>query len=213
MADEFDAIYEDNGDTAANNRSSTSAGAVGGNSVSHRESAAGRSSIEDPTGDMLLNCPPGAADLGGLSSGCVPLVPDPIVVRGAGNITVFGLSNRFDGEFPPSLHARVAPEEYKATIGRVNATLRKTLPVNVRWLFCGCLCCCCTLGCSMWPVICLSKRTRHQIEKLLDWENSHLYTKLGLRWRLARRRCDSTLMMEYVLLIEFVPKQQIYKPD
>ena len=37
-------------------------------------------------------------------------------------------------------------------------TLRKTLPVNVRWLFCGCLCCCCTLGCSMWPVICLSKR-------------------------------------------------------
>ena len=77
------------------------------------------------------------------------------------------------------MHARVAPEEYKATITRVNSTLRKTLPVNVRWLFClflftsyqlfvyflnvrwlfcGCLCCCCTLGCSMWPVICLSKR-------------------------------------------------------
>jgi len=209
MADEFDAIYEDNSDSP-NNRGSTSAGAVGGG-------AAGRSSIEDPSGDSLLNCPPGGsgagASLGSLSSACVPLVPDPIVVRGAGNITVFGLSNRFDGEFPPSLHARVAPEEYKATITRVNSTLRKTLPVNVRWLFCGCLCCCCTLGCSMWPVICLSKRTRHQIEKLLDWENSHLYTKLGLRWRLARRRCDSTLMMEYVLLIEFIPKQQIYKPD
>jgi len=210
MADEFDAIYEDNSDSA-NNRGSASAGAVGGGG------AAGRSSIEDPSGDLLLNCPPGGAGagtgLGGLSPGCVPLVPDPIVVRGAGNITVFGLSNRFDGEFPPSLHARVAPEEYKATITRVNSTLRKTLPVNVRWLFCGCLCCCCTLGCSMWPVICLSKRTRHQIEKLLDWENSHLYTKLGLCWRLARRRCDSTLMMEYVLLIEFIPKQQIYKPD
>ncbi len=41
-------------------------------------------------------------------------------------------------------------------------------------------------------------QTRHQIEKLLDWENSHLYNKLGLRWRLARQRCDSTLMMEYV---------------
>lgn len=142
------------------------------------------------------------------------LVPDPIVIRGAGNVTVFGLSNRFDTEFPAgSLHARVAPEEFKATVTRVNATLRKTLPVNVRWLFCGCLCCCCTLGCSMWPVICLSKRTRHQLEKLLDWENSHLYNKLGLRWRLARQRCDSTLMMEYVLLIEFIPKQQIYKPD
>ena len=43
-----------------------------------------------------------------------------------------------------------------------------------------------------------SLQTRHQIEKLLDWENSHLYNKLGLRWRLARQRCDSTLMMEYV---------------
>ncbi len=72
----------------------------------------------------------------------------------------FGLSNRFDTEFPCALHARVAPEEFKATISRVNVTLRKTLPVNVRWLFCGCLCCCCTLGCSMWPVICLSKRVR-----------------------------------------------------
>ena len=114
------------------------------------------------------------------------------------SLSRFGLSNRFDSDFPSALHARVAPEEYKATITRINVTLRKTLPVNVRWLFCGCLCCCCTLGCSMWPVICLSKRTRHQIEKLLDWENSHLYTKLGLRWRLARQRCDSTLMMEYV---------------
>ena len=36
------------------------------------------------------------------------------------------------------------------------------------------------------------------MEKLLDWENSHLYNKLGLRWKLARQRCDSTLMMEYV---------------
>lgn len=141
------------------------------------------------------------------------LVPDPVIVRGAGNITVFGLSNRFDTEFPSALHARVAPEEFKATVGRVNATLRKNLPVNVRWLFCGCLCCCCTLGCSMWPVICLSKRTRHQLEKLLDWENSHLYNKLGLKWKLTRQRCDSTLMMEYVLLVEFIPKQQIYRPD
>jgi len=140
-------------------------------------------------------------------------VPDPIIVRGAGNITVFGLSNRFDTEMSTSLHARVAPEEFKATVTRVNVTLRKNLPINVRWLFCGCLCCCCTLGCSMWPVICLSKRTRHQLEKLLDWENSHLYHKLGLHWKLARQRCDSTLMMEYVLLIEFIPKQQIYKPD
>ena len=131
------------------------------------------------------------------------------------------MSNRFETEFPTGLHARVAPEEFKATVTRVNVTLRKNLPVNVRWLFCGCLCCCCTLGCSMWPVLCLSKRvrnysflrtenaqnsfifqTRHQLEKLLDWENSHLYHKLGLHWKLSRQRCDSTLMMEYVSFLK-----------
>jgi len=143
----------------------------------------------------------------------ISLTPEPVVIRGAGNITVFGLSNRFDTEFPNLLHSRVAPEEFKATVTRVNVTLRKTLPVNVRWLLCGCLCCCCTLGCSMWPVVCLSKRTRHQLEKQLDWENCHLYSKLGLKWKLARQRCDSSLMMEHVLLVEFVPKQNLFKPD
>lgn len=70
----------------------------------------------------------------------------------------FGLSNRFNVEFPCGLLSRVAPEEFKATIGRINGILKKTLPLNVKWLFCGCVCCCCTLGCSLWPVICLSKR-------------------------------------------------------
>lgn len=55
-------------------------------------------------------------------------------------------------------HSQVAPEEYKATILRINSVLKKSLPVNVKWLFCGCICCCCTLGCSLWPVVCLSKR-------------------------------------------------------
>ncbi|KAK2188380.1 hypothetical protein NP493_133g00000 [Ridgeia piscesae] len=124
-------------------------------------------------------------------------VPDPVVVRGAGNITVFGLNNKFDTEFPQGLAAKVAPEEYHATISRLNAVLKKTLPMNAKWLLCGCVCCCCTLGCSLWPVICLSKRTRHAIEKVLDWENSHLFHKLGLHWRLCKQRCDSSSMMEY----------------
>ncbi|KAH0520201.1 Cysteine-rich hydrophobic domain-containing protein 2 [Microtus ochrogaster] len=91
----------------------------------------------------------------------------------------FGLSNKFESEFPSSLTGKVAPEEFKASINRVNSCLRKNLPVNVRWLLCGCLCCCCTLGCSMWPVICLSKRTRRSIEKLLEWENNRLYHKVS----------------------------------
>lgn len=138
---------------------------------------------------------------------------EPVVIRGAGNMTVFGLSNRFVSEFPSALTGRVAPEEFKATITRVNLVLRKNLPVNVKWLFCGCLCCCCTLGCSLWPVICLSRKTRHSIIKVLEWENSRLYHKLGLHWRLNKQWCDTNNMMEYVLLIEFIPKVPIHRPD
>lgn len=141
------------------------------------------------------------------------IVPEPVVIRGAGNMTVFGLSNKFDNEFPSQLSAKVAPEEFKASLYRINSILRKTLPVSVKWLLCGCLCCCCTLGCSLWPVVCLSKRTRHCLEKVLDWVNSHLYNKLGLHWRLAKQRCDTSSMLEYVLLIEFIPKLMIHKPD
>lgn len=139
--------------------------------------------------------------------------PDPVVVRGSGHVTVFGLSNKFESEFPSALTGKVAPEEFKSSINRVNGCLKKTLPVNVRWLLCGCLCCCCTLGFSLWPVICLSKRTRRSIEKLLEWENSRLYHKLCLHWRLSKRKCETNNMMEYVILIEFLPKIPIFRPD
>lgn len=155
----------------------------------------------------------------------------------------------------------MAPEEFKATISRINSILKKSLPLkwvnsrdkgiwkehkviwlffdsSVKWLFCGCICCCCTLGCSLWPVICLSKRvsirspfitlhsldppdwwfsvlpqTQHTINKLLEWENQHLYNKLGLRWKLNKQQCDTNAMLEYVLIIEFLPKIAIYRPD
>ncbi|XP_012330627.1 cysteine-rich hydrophobic domain-containing protein 1 isoform X1 [Aotus nancymaae] len=139
--------------------------------------------------------------------------PDPVLVRGAGHITVFGLSNKFDTEFPSVLTGKVAPEEFKTSIGRVNACLKKALPVNVKWLLCGCLCCCCTLGCSLWPVICLNKRTRRSIQKLIEWENNRLYHKLALHWKLTKRKCETSNMMEYVILIEFLPKYPIFRPD
>ncbi|KAK7930010.1 hypothetical protein WMY93_006405 [Mugilogobius chulae] len=126
---------------------------------------------------------------------------------------IFGLSNKFEAEFPSALTGKVAPEEFKASINRVNSCLKKTLPVNVRWLLCGCLCCCCTLGFSLWPVICLSKRTRRSLEKLLEWENNRLYHKLCLHWRLSKRKCETNNMMEYVILIEFLPKIPIFRPD
>lgn len=50
---------------------------------------------------------------------------------------VFGLNSRFNTEFPATLNGRLAPEEFSDTVHRVNALLKKTMPVNVRWLLCG----------------------------------------------------------------------------
>ena len=84
---------------------------------------------------------------------------DPVAIRGAGNVTVYVSDFVFSG-IPHFviIHSLITPEEFSETLQRVNSVLRKTLPVNVKWLFCGCICCCCTLGCSLWPVVCLSKR-------------------------------------------------------
>ncbi|CAO1407025.1 unnamed protein product [Diamesa serratosioi] len=138
---------------------------------------------------------------------------DEIVVRGSGNVTVFGLSNRFNTEFPSSLLCRVAPEEYSATLNRINFVLKKTLPVNVKWLFCGVVFCCCSCAMSLWPVVCLSKRTQRTINKLLDWENNNLYNKLGLNWKLVKRHCEGSNMLEYCLVLQLLPKNIIYHPD
>ncbi|KXJ19452.1 cysteine-rich hydrophobic domain-containing protein 2 [Exaiptasia diaphana] len=148
-----------------------------------------------------------------ISDDYVPIQKDPVVVRGVGHMTIFGLNSKFDSSFPQGLSAKVAPEEFKETITRVNRVLSKTMPINVRWLLCGCICCCCTLGISMWPVVCLNKRTRHSLNKILDAENCHLYHKLGLHWRLTKQKCNNSNMKEYVLLIEFIPMTNILRPD
>ncbi|XP_065581763.1 cysteine-rich hydrophobic domain-containing protein 2-like [Artemia franciscana] len=142
-------------------------------------------------------------------------VPDPVVIRGAtSSSSIFGLNNRFQDDFPAPLTGRVAPEEFQETIGRINSVLKKSMPVNMKWFICGCLCCCCTLGCSLWPVICLSKRTRQNVEKAVEWENERLYKKLGLQWSLTRYRGGgSPSLTEYVLVIRFLPKVPIDRPD
>ncbi|VDM94053.1 unnamed protein product [Onchocerca ochengi] len=97
---------------------------------------------------------------------------------------------------------------------RINGVLAKSMSGNVRWLICGLLFCCCTVGCSLWPVVCLNKRTVHALEKLLDHENQTLYNKLGLHWRLVRRPIEVNYSMtEYVLLLEILPKTLLLLPD
>ncbi|MFH4976948.1 hypothetical protein AB6A40_003657 [Gnathostoma spinigerum] len=139
---------------------------------------------------------------------------EPIIIRGVGHLTLFGLNSRFDTEFPSVLTGRLAPEELRDTMRRINSVLNRTMPNNARWLVCGLLFCCCTAGCSLWPVVCLNKRTIHALEKTLDRENQVLYNKLGLHWRLARRSVDiNHAMTEYVLLLDFIPKTPLLLPD
>ncbi|TKC45790.1 hypothetical protein EI555_000237 [Monodon monoceros] len=127
--------------------------------------------------------------------------PDPVVVRGSGHVTVFGLSNKFESEFPSSLTGKVAPEEFKASINRVNSCLKKNLPVNQ------------VLENYFFEKPFFQTITRRSIEKLLEWENNRLYHKLCLHWRLSKRKCETNNMMEYVILIEFLPKTPIFRPD
>ncbi|KAF8358928.1 tag-266 [Pristionchus pacificus] len=137
-----------------------------------------------------------------------------IVIRGIGQLTMFGLNSRFDTEFPSVLTGKVAPEELMATLGRVNALLKRHIGNSARWLLCGLLFCCCSFGCSLWPVVCLNRRTVTAVEKLLEAENTALYHKLFLHWRLATRSSQSShRLSEYVLLIEIIPKAPLLFPD
>ncbi|KAI2806679.1 Cysteine-rich hydrophobic domain-containing protein 2, partial [Blomia tropicalis] len=144
----------------------------------------------------------------------VPL-EDPIIIRGNGNMTLFGLSNSFSSTFPSSLLGRVSREEFEYTMNRINHLLRQQHSTNAKFLLLGCLCCCCSLGCSLlWPTFALSKRTRSSLQKLLAMENSRLYNKLGLNWRVTKQQSHTNhSFMEYILVIDFLPKMQIYQPD
>lgn len=141
------------------------------------------------------------------------LIEEPIIVKGNGNIVLFGLNNRFNTELPPKLHSKVAPEEYKETIERVNHLLANNVHKNMKWFICGFFMLCCTFGVSLWPSVHFNKHTRYELEKLLSWENSRLYNQLGLKWSLNKQLVGSPTVVEYVLVIENVKKSKIYWPD
>ncbi|CAD5217521.1 unnamed protein product [Bursaphelenchus okinawaensis] len=145
---------------------------------------------------------------------CSYRVHEPIVIRGVGRLTMFGLSSQFDADFPTALTGRLAPEELRDTMQRINYVLQKKMHSHICWLVCGVMFCCCTLGCSFWPLICMSRRTIFALEKALDYENQQLYNRLGLHWRLARKPVEhSSRLTEYVLLLETLPKMPLMLPD
>ncbi len=63
----------------------------------------------------------------------LPRLVEPIVIRGAGHVTVFALNNKFDEEYPQALIHKVSRDEYHETIKRVNLILRKNVPNNFKW--------------------------------------------------------------------------------
>lgn len=120
--------------------------------------------------DYLLSLlPPTTPASIGPEQGNPPDIPceEPIIIRGNGNMTLFGLSNSFATTFPSSLLGRVSREEFDYTITRINNLLRQQHSTNAKFLLLGCLCCCCSFGCSLlWPTLALSKRTRNSLEKV-----------------------------------------------
>lgn len=140
-------------------------------------------------------------------------IKDPVIIRGAGNITILGVCNKFNEQFSTQLNAKLAPEEFRDTIKQINQILSKELANSFRWLVFGSVFCCCTLGISLLPVIFMNKKAKLSINKFLDIENQRLYLKLGLKWKLTKMKCNSNSLTEYVLLIEILPTVLLYQPD
>ncbi|KAI6647213.1 Cysteine-rich hydrophobic domain-containing protein 2-like [Oopsacas minuta] len=143
----------------------------------------------------------------------ISTVPDPIRLQGVGSTTIFGLNNRFSMDYPTVLNGKVAEEEFQKTVYRINRILQYEISQNVKWLLCGCFCCCCTLGISMGPAIILSRNTRNKVQKELSYENVRLYHKIGLHWKLEKESLDDSHLRHYVLVLEFLPKEPILYPD
>lgn len=137
---------------------------------------------------------------------------EPIIIRGDGSFTLFGLSNSFSTDFPQALLGRLSREEFAHTMNQINLLLRNQQSMSAKLLLFGSLFCCCSLGFTLvWPSIVLQRRSRCNMEKFLANENQRLYSKLGLNWRLGQRR--SGRFTEHVLVIEFNPRIDLFVPD
>lgn len=184
--------------------------------ASLRQNWSGKETVEDdPSLSSISSTIDHALEIDDLPPESSLYQTEPIILRGNGNLTLFGLSNSFSSEFPSALIGRISKEEFDHTMRRINLLLRDQQSLSAKLLFFGGLCCCCSLGFSLvWPSIALKKRSKMSVEKFLASENSRLYSKLGLNLRLAEQRCYSNhAFVEYVLMVEFTPKINLYLPD
>ncbi|XP_066256330.1 cysteine-rich hydrophobic domain-containing protein 2-like [Euwallacea similis] len=134
-----------------------------------------------------------------------------VLVRGDGTIVLFGVPNHYRLDLPQKLTSRLAPEEFRFTVRRINKLLDTEIIMNFLFFIMGCFLCPCTAGVTMAPVVLLNKRTRNRVRDLLKAENGRLYHNLGLHWSLAKQNFD--LNVEYCLQIEFIVKDPDIGPD
>jgi len=113
----------------------------------------------------------------------------PLVLKGIGEVTIFGLNCKYESEFPGALLGRLAPEEFARMIARINQILKRSIPQQLKLLMIGFGLCMCSFGFSMIPVVCFSKRTRLKLKKLIEMENHRIYRKIGLEWKLGQFTC------------------------
>lgn len=138
---------------------------------------------------------------------------EPIIIQGDGNITIFGLNNHFKTDMPNKLASFLARDEFKHTIHKINRVLRRKMSYNIKLLFCGCLCFCCTLGLSACPSVALNSHVKKQIRNILEKENKRIYNQMGLNWSFVKQNSGAMPMVEYVLQIDFITKPKMCIPD
>lgn len=138
---------------------------------------------------------------------------DPIIIRPNGNMTLFGVNNRFSMDMPAKLLSVVAPDEYKLTIKKINKILKQRMQLTFKIFLCSCLCCCCTCGLSLFPSIVMNNHTKEIVKEVLEQENERIYHKLGIHWSYSPHTYGPIPMVEYVIVINFLEKERIYCPD
>lgn len=67
------------------------------------------------------------------------------------------------------------------------------------------------MGLSLFPAMCASRKAKQALREVAEFENDRLYHKLGLNWRLARNRQET--LVEYILVVEFLPRLYLNKPE
>lgn len=107
----------------------------------------------------------------------------PVVIPCVGHIVVFGLSNAFDETYPARLAGKLAPDEFRTTIRKINRIVRGALPHIMRCFLLGYVLCCCTAGLTLLPSLIWKAKVRQRVAiSLLAARQPLLVRRRCLQW-------------------------------